>query len=227
MSQYKISKELGVIHFLTLTVINWLDVFTKPEYFQIIIDSLKYCQKKKGLLIHAYVIITNHLHLMVSVRGGNIQQVDLLHNLRCEEAPARCEEAPASEQESLSDIMRDFKSWTAKEIYKQLLHDNRNYIPEILELNKSNKNKDFQLWQQWIITCDGTSGANNLEAFYNGASKGNATLVDSAITMKRIGDVGDGSSGIMDGQIGGVKIWNRVLSADEIDSLHNKEKKAF
>jgi hypothetical protein len=45
--------------------------------------------------------------------------------------------------------------------------------------------------------------------------------------MKRIGDVGDGSSGIMDGQIGGVKIWNRVLSADEIDSLHNKEKKAF
>ena len=39
------------LHFITFTVIEWIDIFTKPEYFKIIIDSFKFCRKNKGLLL--------------------------------------------------------------------------------------------------------------------------------------------------------------------------------
>lgn len=54
----------NITHFLTLTIIEWIDIFTKPKYFHIIIDSLKYCRKNKGLLLYEFAIMTNHLHLI-------------------------------------------------------------------------------------------------------------------------------------------------------------------
>ena len=39
-------------YFLTLTVVNWVDVFTRKNHRDAIIESLKYCQKEKGLLIY-------------------------------------------------------------------------------------------------------------------------------------------------------------------------------
>jgi len=58
------------VHFLTITVIEWIDILTKPEYFKIITDSLSYCRQNKGLLLYAYVIMTNHIHLMVAAADG-------------------------------------------------------------------------------------------------------------------------------------------------------------
>ena len=43
----------GNTYFLTMTVVDWVDVFTRPMYKTIIIDSLQYCQKEKGLKIYA------------------------------------------------------------------------------------------------------------------------------------------------------------------------------
>ena len=37
------SENEYLMHFLTITVMEWIDIFTKPQYFQIIINSLKYC----------------------------------------------------------------------------------------------------------------------------------------------------------------------------------------
>ncbi|MEW6657523.1 MAG: transposase [Thermodesulfobacteriota bacterium] len=51
-------------YFLTCTIIEWLPVFTRKPYFEIIIDSLKYCRERKGLKIFAYVVLDNHLHLV-------------------------------------------------------------------------------------------------------------------------------------------------------------------
>ena len=52
------------------------------------VESLDYCQKNKGLVIHAWVLMTNHIHLIVSVDGSI----------------------------ALSDILRDFKKFTSKKI---------------------------------------------------------------------------------------------------------------
>ncbi len=57
----------GYLYFLTMTVVDWVDIFTREAYRQIIIDSLKFCQKEKGLEIYAWCLMTNHLHMIVSV----------------------------------------------------------------------------------------------------------------------------------------------------------------
>jgi REP element-mobilizing transposase RayT len=50
-------------HFMTLTVLHWIPVFTRPETVQILFDSLRYLMAE-GLTIYAYVVLENHLHLV-------------------------------------------------------------------------------------------------------------------------------------------------------------------
>lgn len=50
-------------HFMTLTVLHWLPVFTRPEAVEIIFNAFRYLQNE-GLKIYAYVILENHLHLI-------------------------------------------------------------------------------------------------------------------------------------------------------------------
>lgn len=78
----------GEVYFVTDTVVDWVDIFTRPLYKHIIIESLQYCQKEKGLIIYAWVLMSNHLHAIVGSCGEN----------------------------KVSDIWRDFKKFTSKEI---------------------------------------------------------------------------------------------------------------
>jgi len=82
----------GYAYFLTMTVVNWIDVFTRPVYKHIIVDALKYNQENKGLIIYAWCLMSNHLHM--------IAEADKKHNL--------------------SDILRDFKKFTSKAIVKEI-----------------------------------------------------------------------------------------------------------
>ena len=74
-------------NFITLTLIGWVDLFIRPVYTHIIDESLNFCIKSKGLVIHAYVYMTSHLHLVVS-----------------------------SQKEDINAIIRDFKKTYLKEI---------------------------------------------------------------------------------------------------------------
>lgn len=77
------------VYFITITVIDWVDVFTREEYKQIIVESLDFCRKNKGLNIYAWVIMTNHLHLIVSHETDN---------------------------DHLERVIGDFKKFTAKKV---------------------------------------------------------------------------------------------------------------
>lgn len=79
------------LYFTTSTVVDWIDIFTRPDYKTFIIDSLKYNQQQKGLVIHSWCLMTNHLHMIVSAQEGF----------------------------NLSAIMRDFKKFTSKEIIRK------------------------------------------------------------------------------------------------------------
>ena len=57
-------KDQNALHYMTLQVVYWIDIFTRKIYRDIVIDSLMYCQKEKGLEIFAYVIMSNHIHLI-------------------------------------------------------------------------------------------------------------------------------------------------------------------
>ena len=81
--EYRI-KDQHTVYFITSTVHQWVDVLTRKDYVDILIESLKYCQKEKGLKVYAWVIMSNHIHLIVQ-----------------------------SEKVPLSDIIRDFKTGLA------------------------------------------------------------------------------------------------------------------
>ena len=55
-------------YFLTLTVVDWVDIFIRPVYKNIIVDSLNYFIEKKGLRIYAWCLMSNHLHLVANVK---------------------------------------------------------------------------------------------------------------------------------------------------------------
>ena len=66
MSSLRLTKEL---YFTTSTVVDWMDVFTRPVYKHIILESLRCCQQHKDLDIYAWVLMTNHLHMLVGTNG--------------------------------------------------------------------------------------------------------------------------------------------------------------
>lgn len=79
------------MHFLTCTVAQWADVFTRKLYIEIIEDSLNFCIDNKGLVVYGYVVMSNHVHLLVSAKENN-----------------------------LSDLLRDFKKFTSQQITKAI-----------------------------------------------------------------------------------------------------------
>ncbi len=111
-------------YFITCTLVGWLNLFCHNRYCDIIIESLEYCRNHKQLEIYAYVIMPSHLHLI-------LRHYD----------------------ENLNGILRDFKGHTAKEIYKQILMENRQIRKNML-LNfikntaKSKLNQRYQIWQK-------------------------------------------------------------------------------
>src|SRR5674476_448972 len=84
--------DQNAVYFLTFTITDWVDVFTRSCYRMVVVDSLNYCIESKGLTVYAWCLMSNHIHLV----------------------------AKANEGFRLSDIIRDFKKFTAKKL--SLIH---------------------------------------------------------------------------------------------------------
>ena len=67
--------EAGFPYFVTCTVVHWIPVFCRDDYFRILADSFVYCIEQKGLIVHAYVLMPNHLHAVVSQREDRLSDV--------------------------------------------------------------------------------------------------------------------------------------------------------
>jgi REP element-mobilizing transposase RayT len=88
--KYKFDDPDGM-YFMTTTVVGWVDLLTRPELKHIIINSLRFCQQNKGLIIHAWCLMPSHLHMIAST-------ID----------------------KPLGSIMRDFKKFTSRAIIKEI-----------------------------------------------------------------------------------------------------------
>ena len=55
-------------YFMTMTVVDWIDLFTRLTQKQLIVDSLKYCQEKKELNIFGWCLMPGHLHLIANTK---------------------------------------------------------------------------------------------------------------------------------------------------------------
>lgn len=71
-SRYRICDEQAP-HFLTCTVLNWIPLFTRPQTAGIILDALRYRQEQLGWKIYGYVILENHLHMIVQAENLTLE----------------------------------------------------------------------------------------------------------------------------------------------------------
>ncbi len=66
MPSTRVSKDLNSgTYFLTLTVNNFYYLFDRYNRWEILSDSIKYFQEYKELKIHAFVLMLNHIHLII------------------------------------------------------------------------------------------------------------------------------------------------------------------
>ncbi len=84
-------RDPEAVYFVSFATINWIDIFTRQVYKDIVVDSINYCIENKGLIVYAWVLMSNHVHLIIE-----------------------------SNDEPLQNIMRDLKKHTAKELIKAI-----------------------------------------------------------------------------------------------------------
>ena len=123
MKEGYVVRDQTLPHFITATVVDWIDIFTRQAYRDIVIESLDYCIKNKGMLLYGYVIMSNHIHLIIQ-----------------------------SEEGKLSDLIRDFKKFTAKSILEKIQNSpesRKEWMLEHFKLATQThiRNKDYQFWQ--------------------------------------------------------------------------------
>ncbi len=123
---YHISDQYAT-HFVTFTVVGWVDLFTRKACKDILIDSFQYWMTNKGLVVHAFVIMSSHVHLILTAKEHS---------------------------DGLSSVIRDMKKHTAKQLLKWVLKSGKESRKDWLEMvfkyhAKYNKNnKQYQLWQR-------------------------------------------------------------------------------
>jgi putative transposase len=122
MPRYRITDQHG-LNYLTCTIVGWIDIFTRAEYRDIVIESLNYCREHKGLRIYAYVLMSNHLHLIAKADG----------------------------RQGLSAILRDFKKFTANKILDIIEHGNESRKNWMLHMfsyyaRLNTNNRKYQVW---------------------------------------------------------------------------------
>jgi REP element-mobilizing transposase RayT len=110
-------------YFLKLTVINWIDAFSRKELRDIVVDSLNFCSEAKGLDLYAWVIMSNHVHLVASCKP-----------------PHR-----------MSDFLRDFKKFTSKkivEMIQKIPESRKDWLLDkfSFEARRTGRARDYKFW---------------------------------------------------------------------------------
>ncbi len=113
------------LYFISFAVINWIDLFVRKEYKEILIESWKYCQKEKDLEIYSWCIMSSHVHMIVGSKGR-----------------------------PLDKVISEMKSFTSRSLRKAIEeHPGESRKEWMLWMMKraglkNGNNKDWQLWQQ-------------------------------------------------------------------------------
>jgi REP element-mobilizing transposase RayT len=112
-------------HFVTFTVVGWVDLFSRKQCRDIVINNLKHCIDHKGLLLYGYVIMTNHVHAIIAAETNT---------------------------NGLSFLIRDFKSYSSKQLSGWVLgnakESRREWMTDIFRFygNFSSNVDLFQVW---------------------------------------------------------------------------------
>jgi putative transposase len=123
--KYKI-RDQNKLYFITFAVVDWIDVFTRQEYRNILLESLRHCQKEKGLEVYAWCIMSNHIHMIVR---------------------------RVKEEIKIEDIIRDFKKFTSvhlcRAIESNVSESRREWMLNMFAIaaTMSKKHVKYMFWQ--------------------------------------------------------------------------------
>lgn len=111
-------------YFLTITTVGWIDVFTRLNQKYVILNALNYCQQHKGLELYAYCIMSSHVHLFCKAIDGKL----------------------------LSEIIRDFKKFTAKKIIQTIIEEPESRREWMLKYFRKacdhlKRDQEYKVWQ--------------------------------------------------------------------------------
>ncbi len=117
-------KDQYTPYFLTCTIIRWIDVFTRKSYKDIIVESLNYCVQHKGLELYAWVIMSNHIHLVAKVKPPL----------------------------GMSGFLRDFKKFTSKKIVAAIIEGPESRQDWLLdkfnfEARRTRRTENYKFWK--------------------------------------------------------------------------------
>jgi len=112
-------------YFVSFSVVNWIDLFIRNEYKNIILDSWKHCQKYKGLEIYGWCIMSSHIHMIIGTRGEKLENI--MRDMKKHTSTALKHAIKAHPAESRREWMLWTMGWAGK---------------------KNGQNVEFQLWQQ-------------------------------------------------------------------------------
>ena len=111
-------------YFITITTVNWVDLFTRLQQRMVIVDSLNYCSEFKDLEIYSYCIMPSHLHILCK----------------------------STNEDALYKIVRDFKKFTSKKIIATIeseTESRRDWLLQMFQDSCSHlkRNQTFKVWQ--------------------------------------------------------------------------------
>jgi putative transposase len=113
-------------YFVTFTVEAWVDVFTRQLYKDLLLDSILFCENEKGLIVYAWCLMTNHVHLIIGRKNA---------------------------EQKIEDIIRDLKKYTSVHICRAIesnQHESRKlWMMNIFSIaaDESRKHQKYKFWQ--------------------------------------------------------------------------------
>lgn len=123
MSDFKYTTA-DELYFITLTIVDWINLFDRVDYKMIVVENLNYCIENEDLEVFEYVIMSNHIHLICRRK-----------------------------EKDLNELLGRFKSYTAKEFLKEINsnpNESRRYWLINLFKKAARKNQQYRnhhIWQ--------------------------------------------------------------------------------
>ena len=110
----------GHVYYLTIVVYHRLPIFSRPSFIIPLIDSLNFYRYKLDFKLLGYVIMPDHLHLIIWPLG----------------------------KASVADIMRDYKEFTAKRIVRQAeVEQNTEWALAFQQAGQETGRSQNKVWQ--------------------------------------------------------------------------------
>ena len=121
---YKFHNKSG-LYFVSFATVNWIDVFTRQVYFDVLVESVNYCRENKGMELYCYCFMPSHIHFIFR-----------------------------SAKEEPSELLRDFKKYTSRKLIQVIENNPQESRKEWLlwmfkRAGKKNATTtQYQFWQQ-------------------------------------------------------------------------------